>query len=69
MMIGFDYGNPIYIERCTPTLNKVDFWTGITPKGHRHFKSALYSATAIDTTTPKGCDVEMNTRTVKAIIS
>lgn len=67
MMIGFDYGNPVYIERCMQTLNKINLWTGINLKKHRHFKSSWYSATAIDTTSPKDCDVEMNTRTVKAI--
>lgn len=67
MMIGFDYGNPIYVERCMATAEKLNLWTGINKKGHRHFKSSWYSATAIDTTAPKDCDVEMNTRTIKAV--
>ncbi|VAX27163.1 hypothetical protein MNBD_IGNAVI01-1351, partial [hydrothermal vent metagenome] len=67
MMIGFDYGNPIYVERCMATADKLGLWTGINKKGHRHFKSSWYSATAIDTTAPKDCDVEMNTRTIKAV--
>ncbi|MBK8946332.1 MAG: hypothetical protein IPM32_13835 [Ignavibacteriae bacterium] len=67
MMIALDYGNPVYIERCMQSLDKVDLWTGINKNGHRHFKSSWYSATDIDTAKPKDCDVEMNTRTVKAI--
>ncbi|MCB9210671.1 MAG: hypothetical protein H6609_14990 [Ignavibacteriales bacterium] len=67
MMIALDYGNPIYVERCMQSLDKIDLWTGINKKGHRHFKSSWYSATEIDTEKPKDCDVEMNTRTVKAI--
>jgi hypothetical protein len=67
MMIGFDYGNPIYVERCMESAAKLELWTGINSRGHRHFKSSWYSSSAIDTTAPKNCDVEMNTRTIKAI--
>ncbi|MDP1676587.1 MAG: hypothetical protein Q8L88_06940 [Bacteroidota bacterium] len=68
MMIGFDYGNPIYVERCMQSVKMMnDLWTGITPLGHRHFRSSWYSSTAMDTTAPKSCDVSMNTRTVKAV--
>jgi hypothetical protein len=67
MMIGFDYGNPLYVERCMQSVKGIrDLWTGINAKGHRHFRSSWYSATAVDTTPPKDCDLAMNTRTVKA---
>lgn len=68
MMIGFDYGNPVYVERCMQSVKLMrDLWTGITPLGHRHFRSSWYSSTALDTTAPRCCDVSMNTRTVKAV--
>jgi len=66
MMIGIDYGNPIYVERCMESIQGLNLWTGINEKGHRHFKSSWYSATEIDQAPPKDCDVPMNTRTVKA---
>ena len=67
MMIGFDYGNPIYIERCMESVKGLrDLWTGINARGHRHFRSSWYSATRVDSTPPKDCDLAMNTRTVKA---
>lgn len=68
MMIGFDYGNPVYVERCMQSLKlALDLWTGKNAYGHRHFKSSWYSSTAIDSEKPKDCDVSYNTRTVKAI--
>ena len=67
MMVGFDYGNPVYVERCMESVKGIrDLWTGINAKGHRHFRSSWYSATAVDTAPPKDCDLAMNTRTVKA---
>ncbi|MFQ5865803.1 MAG: CARDB domain-containing protein, partial [bacterium] len=67
MMIGLDYGNPIYVERCMESIKGLrDVWTGVNSYGHRHFKSSWYSYNTIDAEPPKDCDVEMNTRTVKA---
>jgi len=67
MMIGLDYGNPVYVERCMESMQGLyGLWTGVNEKGHRHFRSGWYSATEVDTTPPKDCDVPMNTRTVKA---
>jgi len=41
-MIGVDYGNPIYFERCLQTgVLMRDLWTGINDNGHRHFKSMM----------------------------
>jgi hypothetical protein len=69
MMIGFDYGNPVYVERCMESVKGIrDLWTGINAKGHRHFRSSWYSASVIDTVAPKDCDLAMNTRTVKAAL-
>lgn len=67
MMIGLDYGNPIYVERCMESIRGLqELWTGVNSRGHRHFKSSWYSSTAIDTRPPRDCDVPMNARTVKA---
>lgn len=68
MMIGLDYGNPVYVERCMQSVKGLrDLWTGINQKGHRHFKSSWYSATQMDQRPPRDCDVPMNTRTVQAL--
>jgi hypothetical protein len=68
MMIGFDYGNPVYVERCMQSLKlAMELWTAKNSYGHRHFKSTWYSSTALETDKPKDCDVSYNTRTVKAI--
>jgi hypothetical protein len=68
MMIGLDYGNPIYVENCMLSIRGLkELWTGINEKGHRHFKSSWYSYKAIDSRPPRDCDVPMNTRTVKAV--
>jgi hypothetical protein len=68
IMIGLDYGNPIYVERCMESAKGVrDLWTGINSKGHRHFKTSWYSATQLDERPPRDCDVPMNTRTVQAV--
>lgn len=68
MMIGFEYGNPVYVERCMQSAKlALELWTAKNSKGHRHFKSSWYSSTEVDATPPKDCDVPYNTRTVKAI--
>ncbi|MFC2116725.1 CARDB domain-containing protein [Bacteroidota bacterium] len=68
MMIGLDFGNPTYVERCMESIKGIrDVWTGINEYGHRHFKSSWYSYAEIDSTPPKDCDVPMNTRTVRAL--
>lgn len=68
IMIGLDYGNPIYVERCMQSAKGVrDLWTGINSRGHRHFKTSWYSATQLDERPPRDCDVPMNTRTVQAV--
>jgi len=68
MMVGLDFGNPKYIERCMESIKGIrDIWTGINDHGHRHFKSSWYSYKEIDNTPPKDCDVPMNTRTVRAL--
>ena len=67
MMIGLDYGNPVYVERCMESIKGLyGLWTGVNAFGHRHFKSSWYSYNRMDTEPPKDCDVEMNTQTVKA---
>ena len=68
MMVGLDFGNPKYVERCMESIQGIrDIWTGINEYGHRHFKSSWYSYKEIDSIPPKDCDVPMNTRTVRAL--
>ena len=68
MMVGLDFGNPKYVERCMESIQGIrDMWTGINDYGHRHFKSSWYSYKEIDSLPPKDCDVPMNTRTVRAL--
>ncbi len=62
-MILMDYGNPVYVERCLISMqNFRDTWTGITPRGHRHFKSCYFSATEVVEEPPVAVDVPMNAR-------
>lgn len=66
-MVGLDYGNPIWVERCMATVKTMrDFWTGINTKGHRHFKSAFIGATEMNTDPPWGVDVPCNGRATRA---
>lgn len=68
MMIAFEYGNPVFVERCMQSARlALDLWTAKNSRGHRHFRSSWYSSTEVDTVKPKDCDVPYNTRTVKAI--
>ncbi len=47
-MIGLDYGNPVFVQRSLLPMRQMrDVWTAVNPKGHRHFKSHMYSATAV----------------------
>ena len=42
IMIGLDYGNPVYYERALQTAQLMrDLWTDVNRKGHRHFKSMV----------------------------
>ncbi|MHC4352565.1 MAG: glycoside hydrolase family 2 TIM barrel-domain containing protein, partial [Planctomycetota bacterium] len=42
VMIGLDYGNPVYCERALQTAKLMrDLWTDVNRKGHRHFKSMV----------------------------
>lgn len=59
------YGDPEYIERCLISMQNFEkVWTGITPKGHRHFKSCYLSATAVLEKAPMNVDVPLNARAV-----
>jgi len=66
LMIGMNYGNPVYIERCMQTMKCMrDVWTGVNARGHLHFKSAWLSATRYAEAQPYGVDVPMNARAAK----
>ncbi len=62
-MFLINYGDPEYVERCMISMqNFRDVWTGITPLGHRHFRSYYLSATEVVPQYPYGVDVAMNAR-------
>lgn len=64
-MFMINYGDPEYIERCLISMqNFSEVWTGITPKGHRHFKSCYLSATEVLEQPPMNVDVALNARAV-----
>ncbi len=68
-LIGLDYGNPVWIERCMATARTMrDLWTGINAKGHRHFKSAFIGATSMNTNPPWSVDVPMNARATRPVL-
>ncbi len=57
------YGDPEYVERCMIGMQHFnEVWTGITPLGHRHFKSYYLSATQVKEEAPYGVDVPLNAR-------
>ncbi len=63
IMVGIDYGNPVYIERCMETMRCMrDVWTGVSARGHLHFKSAWFSSTQCVEKPPFAVDVPMNAR-------
>ncbi len=60
--------DPQYLDRLSHSAKHFDqVWTGLTTGGHRHFRSAWFSATQVDTNEPKGRDLEYNSRAVKAM--
>ncbi|UCH62738.1 MAG: hypothetical protein JSU77_13275 [Fidelibacterota bacterium] len=62
-MLLMEYGNPTYIERNLISMqNFENTWTGITPRGHRHFKSCYLSASTVTEDPPVSVDVPMNSR-------
>jgi hypothetical protein len=66
IMVGIDYGNPVYVERCMETMKCMrDVWTGVSARGHLHFKSAWLSATRCIEKQPFAVDVPMNARAAK----
>ena len=66
IMVGVDYGNPVYVERCMETMKCMrDVWTAVNAGGHLHFKSAWLSATRCNEKQPFAVDVPMNARAAK----
>lgn len=62
-MFMIRYGDPAYVERCMISMQHFrDVWSGITPAGHRHFKSYYLSATEAWSQAPYGVDVPLNAR-------
>ena len=64
-MFMISYGDPEYIERCMISMQNFEkVWTGITPQGHRHFKSCYLSASEVLEKAPMNVDVPLNARAV-----
>ena len=60
--------DPAHTDRLRPSARHFEeLWTGITPGGRRHFKSAWFSASALETDPPKDRDVNYNARATKAL--
>ena len=60
--------DPVYTDRLRPSARHFEnLWTGITPAGHRIFKSAWFSSSEIDMEPPKNRDTGYNTRAAKAV--
>lgn len=66
VMFLIKYGDPGYIERSMISMQHFrDVWTGITPLGHRHFRSYYLSASAVLSGHPYNVDVAMNARALR----
>ncbi len=64
-MFLVNYADPEYVERAMISMqNFNDTWTGITPLGHRHFKSYFLSAKKVLEDSSKAVDVPLNARAV-----
>jgi hypothetical protein len=67
LMLLYD-DHPCYVERLAFSARHFEsLWTGISTGGNRHFRSAWFGATEIDSDGPRGRDVEYNTRAVQAL--
>ena len=60
--------DPSYEKRLAYSARHLEtLWTGISAGGNRHFRSAWFSSTAINTDGPRGRDVEYNTRATQSL--
>ena len=60
--------DPAYVDRLRPSARHFErLWTGVTPAGHRFFRSAWFSSTTVNTEPPRDRDVAYNTRATKAV--
>jgi len=60
--------DPRYEQRLACSARHFDrLWTGTTANGHRFFRSAWFSSTAVAADEPRGRDVEYNTRAARGI--
>ena len=67
LMVMFS-DDPRYVDRLACSSKHFEtLWTGKTAQGHRFFRSAWFSSTALATEEPKGRDLEYNTRAVQAV--
>ncbi len=62
LLSTIDYGNPIMIERLMQTSKHIEQWTGITPQGHRHFRSNFFGSLEMYEHAYYGTDATVNGR-------
>jgi len=69
LLAGFDYGNPLYIERAMATTRLLrDVWTGVNRHGQRLFRSCWFGARGIRDEMPYAQDVPLNGRALKPVL-
>jgi hypothetical protein len=66
LSLALNYGQPRFVQRCLlATSHMPHLWTGLTPKGHRHFKTYRYGWDQVDANPNHGYDVPLNARATK----
>lgn len=65
-MALYRYGDPLHLEQLMETAANVDYWTGISNRGHRHFKSNFFTAEKMKTEGEFGHDVGLNATAMTA---
>ena len=67
MMVALS-DDPRYEQRLALSVpHFAHLWTGVTPRGHRFFRSAWFSSSAIETEPPKDRDVEYTARAARSL--
>ncbi len=56
LMAWWNYGDPVYLERCMVAARSTEALTVLTPKGHRHFKNQDCGAADLKMNRPLGVD-------------
>lgn len=66
LAMALSYGEPRFVTRCLRSVSHMATrWTGVTPKGHRHFKSYNFGSDVVDPNPDAGYDVPLCARATK----